>query len=1161
MCPNYNSAPTTLKFIQVTIENLQYPAMLDSGCTRTCIRSDLPFIRKIKKSDVELLCANNEKISPKVLCSNIKFEIHTKNGPITMESSPLVVENLSVPIILGLDCLQNFAYNARDNFVTLDSHQVKTVKPELSSKLVKISAIIEIDIQSNKEEANSLKLFQESRRSTAEKISFKPSIGNYGDATDEQKQNLVNLINKYRLSFSMSSEDLGKLHGFRFSLPTHDESKSSHQPPRPIPIHVRDQVEKEINEWKALGIITETQSDYNIPLIILKKPDKTIRISLDARGLNSLLIKDRYPLPHMLTLFNKIGEKLTTGNSCFISSLDYHRGYWQVQCESTDAHKLAFSFANKHYQANRMLYGTATAPSAFSRIMSKLMDHPSIIIYLDDLICIDSTFEDHLKTLEFIFKQCSDHGLLLSAKKCNLCMRETEFLGHQISRNGIQPSDKHIEAIKKINIPSSRKELKRYLGMVTFNAKYVKDASIILAPLYELTSLKNDFIWTETHQEAFETMNKELISKPTLGHFKLNSRLLLVTDSSGKTVGGTLYQNQSGDLVVLGYFSKALTGPDLKRSMRVKELFAMTWAIKHFEFYLLNTEFDCYVDHKSLLYLFREQQQSKLDIKLTNIHCYLNQFDFTIIHKPGNSPIMASADYFSRLPTSKSSDLDENSLKFEDFPDIVFMFHTQHADNNIIFSFGPRKFTIDEMHKLQNSCNLTKNKIIKLEKNKRSKFILKDRVLFSKNRLVLPNLLADEFIQYLHCITGHAGAKQLSHMCAKFYISNVQDKIRAITSSCPVCIQVKPIKKLKPSMIRNRHFESVPFERSFMDLVDYGRADSSNKRYLLTCCDALTGFLDGQPLTNKTDKSVAAGILTLVLRHGICELLVTDNGREFGPLCKQIFDRFGIRHVTTTAYRSCSNGKIERQHREIHIQLKQMNADDRNWSQRWELSKYYLNNLPKQSLDMLSSNEALYGRAFHVPYKLGAQEEDGATVPFIKALNNYIKELHPSIQAFQVQRYQKLLEKDRNNCPVLELGTKVLAWKPNIADGKLGTNWSGPFFVHKRISKDSYILKCTDTSRTYRRHISLIRPLKTKIGNTTEFKKLQCLSKDNSDDKNDTPANEIDKENNEVETSSENCELVKRQFHEISPLPNLQVLDQEQSHEENQWSKRLRPRK
>ena len=154
MCPNYNSAPTTLKFIQVKIENLQYPAMLDSGCTRTCIRSDLPFIRKIKNSDVELLCANNEKISPKILCSKIKFEIQTKVGPITMECSPLIVSNLSVPIILGLDCLQNFGFNAKDDFVTLENRQVGTIKPELSSKLVKISAIIDIDMKTNKQEAS-----------------------------------------------------------------------------------------------------------------------------------------------------------------------------------------------------------------------------------------------------------------------------------------------------------------------------------------------------------------------------------------------------------------------------------------------------------------------------------------------------------------------------------------------------------------------------------------------------------------------------------------------------------------------------------------------------------------------------------------------------------------------------------------------------------------------------------------------------------------------------------------------------------------------------------------------------------------------------------------------------------------------------------------------
>ena len=237
-----------------------------------------------------------------------------------------------------------------------------------------------------------------------------------------------------------------------------------------------------------------------------------------------------------------------------------------------------------------------------------------------------------------------------------------------------------------------------------------------------------------------------------------------------------------------------------------------------------------------------------------------------------------------------------------------------------------------------------------------------------------------------------------------------------------------------------------------------------------------------------------------------------------------------------------------------------MNANDRNWSQKWEHAKYYLNNLPKATLDGLTSNEALYGRPFHVPYKIGTSN-DGAKEPFIKALNGYIKQLHPAIQAFQVQRYQKLLRKDNNNCPVLELGTQVLVWKPNLFNGKLGTNWSGPFYVHRRISKDSYILKCPLTKREYRLHISLIRPLKNKIGDSTKFVSItdEIDHSSRSDEKPRCVFNEI-KEDTQINDSrstapkkdAEPKEDPKNIIHDpTAPLKN----------DPANWSKRLRPRK
>ncbi|CBY43208.1 unnamed protein product, partial [Oikopleura dioica] len=518
-----------------------------------------------------------------------------------------------------------------------------------------------------------------------------------------------------------------------------------------------------------------------------------------------------------------------------------------------------------------------------------------------------------------------------------------------------------------------------------------------LAPLYKLTSAKVDYEWSDIHQQAFDTIKAELLKEPTLAHYKPGSKLVLVTDSSGHAVGGTLYQVKEGVFSPLGFFSKSLQGPDLKRSMRIKELFALCWGIQFFEYFLINTEFDCFVDHKSLLFLFREARRSKLDIKLCNVHNYLQAFDFNIIHKNGTSPEMASADFFSRLPKYRSSDLERDCIDFFDVDETIFAAHTLSEDD-VIFSFENRSFTSEEMATAQNECQNTRNLIVKSKINtKQSRLKLKDNVLYSKDRLVLPSQLADEFIQYLHTITAHAGSQQLLQMLRKFFISNIQEK-------------------------------------------------------------------------------------------------------------------------------------------------------------------YYINNSPKGSLDNLSSNEAVFGRQFHVPFTL----KDPVTVniqPFIKALNEYMKKLHPSLLNFQVQRYQKLLKRDKNDCPVLDLGTVVLCWKPDLLAGKLGINWSGPYKIHRRLSKDSYIVKCPITKKEYRRHISLIRPLRQKLqGDTTEFIKED--EKENAEDqltyrKIDT-RKDYSAHDDEDETSSTKSDI------KLTSSP----LNQKDRHEpvdeidyEDIWKNRLRSRK
>jgi hypothetical protein len=418
------------------------------------------------------MCANAEIVPVTTLSSPIEATLRTNSTPLKLKQNPLIVQNLSCPIILGMDTLKKITIG--ESSVTLQDKVIPTIDPHSSDLL--LTGIIEIDKNSGKEKEK-YDEFIKGRTQIAQKTNFVPEIGSFGSANPEQKAQLEELVMKYRLSFNMASDDLGRLFEFRYTLPMFDEKQSSHQPPRPIPIHSQAQVEEEISKWKQLDLIEKTQSAVNIPLIILRKSDKTIRISLDARGINSLLVKDRYALPHFTTVFTRIGERLTNGKECFISLVDFFRGYWQVLINEPECHKP----------------------------------------------------------------------------------------------------------------PTDKSELKRYLGMVNFNVKFVRKGS---HPRKWIT-------WTNIHQQEFEKIEEELLKEPTLVHYKPGSKLVQVTDSSGHAVGGILYQVVDDVFSPLGYFSKSLQGLDLKRPMRIKELFALCWGIQFFEYFLVNTDFDAFVDPKS----------------------------------------------------------------------------------------------------------------------------------------------------------------------------------------------------------------------------------------------------------------------------------------------------------------------------------------------------------------------------------------------------------------------------------------------------------------------------------------------------------------------------------------------------------------------------------
>ena len=480
-------------------------------------------------------------------------------------------------------------------------------------------------------------------------IGNKPLAFMLDNLKPDEISEIRDVLDANSLAFSHASDDLGRIKKYRYTIPLKNESEVCYEPPRPIPPGLRENVELEWQKWQKCEMVEESESPNNIPLLIVRKADKTVRIALDARKINLQCIRDSFPMANISDIMTKISHNLSNP-SAVMSSFDLKRAYNALLINDNDRSKISFSYQNKHYRAKRLLYGLMNGPSGFNRIMQRLFsDDKEIFIFLDDVCIVSPDWETHLLAIDRFLKKCIDYGLVLDVQKAQIAKDNLIFLGEMITKDGRLPTDKHQTAIKNYRVPSTRKELKRFLGMANYLNKFVENASIILKPLHQLTSQKVDFEWTEIHDLAFNEFKEKLAISTGIRHRNPNLPLVLTCDASLESCASYLSQmSDTGQLEPLGFQSHVFSEAEKRSSARHRELFAIIYSLQHFEFDLLGQKFYIITDHYSLKYLCCEKTKGCLSIRLCNAYSYLAQYEFQIIHRGGTTPEMCVADALSR---------------------------------------------------------------------------------------------------------------------------------------------------------------------------------------------------------------------------------------------------------------------------------------------------------------------------------------------------------------------------------------------------------------------------------------------------------------------------------------------------------------------------------
>ena len=300
-------------------------------------------------------------------------------------------------------------------------------------------------------------------------------------------------------------------------------------------------------------IIEESQSPWNSPILLAKKKDNSTRFVCDFREVNKLTKKINYPLPNIHDVIDKMS------NSNFWSTLDAANAYWAMPLRKEDREKTAFSEPRGKYQFKVTPFGLCNAGASYQKLMDIWLaglppDHT--LAYMDDIVIFSKSFDTHLSDLEAVFQRLREANISLKMSKCIFASDCVDFLGYNLSKDGLRPQKNLIEAIETFHKPSTRKEIKRYLGLVGFYRVFVQNFAEISYPLRRLTSEHVTFTWDEKCEEAVNTFKRLLLSPPVLVFPDPNKIFVVETDASKYSIGGVLSQRQDdGRIHPIAYYS------------------------------------------------------------------------------------------------------------------------------------------------------------------------------------------------------------------------------------------------------------------------------------------------------------------------------------------------------------------------------------------------------------------------------------------------------------------------------------------------------------------------------------------------------------------------------------------------------------------------------
>jgi len=390
-----------------------------------------------------------------------------------------------------------------------------------------------------------------------------------------------------------------------------------------------------LKEMEKTGKIQRSTSPAGSPILFVPKPSgRGLRLCVDYRGLNKITIPNRYPLPLMQELQDRVQ------GAQWFTKLDLKNGFNLIRIRQGDEWKTAFRTRYGLFEFNVMPFGLTNAPSTFQDMMNHVLSDVldmGVLAYMDDILIYAKTEEEHDRLVQEVLRRLQENGLAVSLEKCVWKAQEVEFLGYMIGRDGIKMSNEKVEAVLSWKTPNSLTEVQSFLGFANFYRRFIQGYSRVARPLTELTKKGDgrEWSWTPEAEEAFQELKRRFTTAPILAHFDATKPVIIESDASDFALGAILSQRDAENrLHPVVFHSRKFTPAEINYEIHDKELLAIVDAFKHWRRYCEGAinQVEVFSDHQNLEYFTTtkivNRRQARWAQELAGI-------DFKIYYRPG----------------------------------------------------------------------------------------------------------------------------------------------------------------------------------------------------------------------------------------------------------------------------------------------------------------------------------------------------------------------------------------------------------------------------------------------------------------------------------------------------------------------------------------------